>query len=435
MRTGLTYAIVFIAFAAHAANIEGYWEGALTNNGQQCPIEIEFSKVDGKLTGKLSMPMYRWLGSPFNEVTVDGDNVHATLGYMSANVLDARLEGRGKNAVIKGEWTVNKFKIPFTLARAERPALPYTIEEVTFKNGDVTLAGAVYAPKTAGKHGAVVLLHGSGDNPRHWYYEPADWFARQGMVCLIFDKRGNGKSTGKWLDVGFNELADDGIAGLRLLQTRDDVDPKKIGFWGISQAGWIMEAAAQRCPDTAFFVCISGGTAVVEREGYWDYECTLRAKGYSDQDVADTIEMLRRYNQVVRTGQGYEEFLEWMKPMRDKPYWSLLEWAPRPPTAIHQQWYRRVMDFDPEPILRGLNIPMLFIYGEADDSNPTAEGVAMLNKVKSETGKDMTIMTFPGADHGVRVPAAPDAAFPFRVRPQEFWDGTARWLKEKEINN
>ncbi|MBM3855836.1 MAG: alpha/beta hydrolase, partial [Verrucomicrobia bacterium] len=320
---------------------------------------------------------------------------------------------------------------PFALKRAAKPERPYTVEEVTFANGDVTLAGAVYAPKTPGRHGAVVILHGSGDNPRWHFMQGADWFARQNMVCLIFDKRGNGKSNGKWLDVGFNELADDGISGLRMLQARADVDPAKIGFWGISQAGWIMEAAAQRCADTAFFVSISGGTALVEREGYWDYERMLRNHGYSEADVNDAIDMFRRYNAVVRTGEGYQAFLEWMQPMRNKPYWTLLEWAPRPPDAINQRWYRRIMDFDPVPILRTLDIPMLFIFGEADDSNPTAEGVAMLNRVAEETGKDITVRVFPGADHGVRVAPEHGAAFPFRVRPEEFWTGTAQWLEEK----
>ncbi|NUM54401.1 MAG: alpha/beta fold hydrolase [Candidatus Hydrogenedentes bacterium] len=431
---GLVCLCALSIVSAMADPIEGYWEGALTNKGQDCPIQVEFAKVDGKLTGSFSMPVYRWVDCPFDELELTGGKLRAVYDSTPPLVFEGSPQGRGKNVSIAGEWSVGTYRAPFSLRRAAKPDLPYAIEEVTFTNGEVTLAGAVYSPKAPGKHGAVVVLHGSGDNPRWHFVQPADWFARQGMVCLIFDKRGNGKSTGKWLDVGFNELADDGVAGLRMLQARDDVDPKRIGFWGISQAGWIMEAAAQRCADAAFFVSISGGTAIVEREGYWDYERVLRNNGYSDQDVADTIDMMRRYNAVIRTGEGYQEFLEWMQPMREKPYWMLLEWAPRPPTAINQQWYKRVMDFNPEPILRELNIPMLFLFGEADDSNPTAEGVEMLNRVKNETNKDITVRVYPGADHGIRVAAAPDAAFPFRVRPQAFWDDTAQWLNEKGIN-
>lgn len=425
---------LFLSLPVLAASFEGYWEGALFSKGEECPISVEIAKNGGQYTGMYSMPRYKWLDVPFKDFTVARGSFHAMYDSVPPLVLDGRLEGSGKKAMITGQWQCGKYGSNFVLRPAHEPETPYTIEEVTFANGDVTLAGAVYAPKSSGRHAAVVVLHGSGDNPRWHFHQAGDWFARQGMVGLIFDKRGNGKSTGKWLDVGFNELADDGIAGLRMLQLRADVDPGRIGFWGISQAGWIMEAAAQRCPDTAFFVSISGGTALVEREGYWDYECILRNHGYSEADVTEVLEMMKRYNAVIRTGDGYTEFLDWMQPLRQKPYWSLLEWAPRPPTAIHQRWYKRVMDFDPEPILRTLNIPMLFIFGEADDSNPTAEGVAMLNRVKAETGKDITIRVFPGADHGVRVAAAPDAAFPFRVRPEAFWEDTAQWLKEKGMN-
>lgn len=420
-----------VLFAANAATLEGYWEGAITSKGEKCPTLMEFWREDGQWKGHFSSPDYGYKHWPFDSIRVEGDRVVLEYGGRHKYRYEGEIKGRGADAVFEGEYRSYQFTAPFAVRRVQKPDLPYTVEEVTFNNGDVTLAGAVFAPKSPGKHGAVVILHGSGDNPRWVYFHSAEWFALHDMVCLVFDKRGNGGSSGKWLDVGFEELADDGIAGLRMLQQRPDVDPKRIGFYGISQAGWIMELAAQRCPDTAFFISISGGTAKVEREGYWDYECLLRAKGFSETDVADAIDMLRRYNAVIRSGEGYQEFLEWMQPMREKPWFSTLEWVPRPPDAIFQRWYRRVMDFDPEPILRGLRIPMLFIFGEADDSNPTAEGVAMLERVKTETGKDITVQVFAGADHGVRVPAAKDAAFPFRQQPKEFWSVQENWLREK----
>jgi poly(3-hydroxybutyrate) depolymerase len=35
-------------------------------------------------------------------------------------------------------------------------------EQVQFRNGSITLAGALFVPVSAGQHPAVVLLHGSG---------------------------------------------------------------------------------------------------------------------------------------------------------------------------------------------------------------------------------------------------------------------------------
>ncbi len=421
------------AFTAQAASLNGYWAGTIVSKGHETAVQLEFTETGDTTTGQFWIPEFGWISNPFAEVTVQRAKFRALRETDPVFGFEGTLSGKGEKQRLSGDFVRGDFRASFSVERTEKPELPYAIEEVRFQNGDTTLAGAVYAPKSPGRHGAVVLLHGSGDNERWQYFETADWFARHNMVCLVFDKRGNGASTGKWLDVGFTELADDGIAGLRHLQTRSDVDPAKIGFWGISQAGWIMEIAAQRCADTAFFVSISGGTAQVEREGYWDYECDLRAAGHSEAEIAEAIDMLRRYNATVRTGEGYEAFLEWMQPMRQKPWFAKLAWVPRPPDRINQQWYRRVMDFDPEPVLRGLNLPMLFIFGEADDSNPTAEGIAMLNKVKAETGKDLTIISFPGADHGVRFPADPAAAYPFRKRPEAFWTGNADWLRQRGV--
>jgi len=86
----------------------------------------------------------------------------------------------------------------------------------------------------------------------------ADFFARKGMVALLFDNRGSGKSTGDWKKSGYDELAQDGIAGIHLLQQRTDVDPKRVGFWGISQAGWVMPSAAAKSADIAFILTTSG---------------------------------------------------------------------------------------------------------------------------------------------------------------------------------
>ncbi|MFN8448271.1 MAG: hypothetical protein U0521_06695 [Anaerolineae bacterium] len=39
--------------------------------------------------------------------------------------------------------------------------VPYTVEDVTFANGDVTLAGTLTLPPTDGPHAVVVLVSGS----------------------------------------------------------------------------------------------------------------------------------------------------------------------------------------------------------------------------------------------------------------------------------
>ena len=113
----------------------------------------------------------------------------------------------------------------------------YDEEQVKFSNGNVTLAGTLYLPLTKGPHPAVVLLPGSDPSPRGKGYESPQFFAQHGMVALVYDRRGSFESTGD-LNAsvsGLEDLASDAAAGIRFLQSRPDVNPSKVGVWGISQ--------------------------------------------------------------------------------------------------------------------------------------------------------------------------------------------------------
>ena len=71
-------------------------------------------------------------------------------------------------------------------------------EDVRFASGDVQLAGTLLAPSTAGKHPAIILVHGSGAENREFILPFARFLVRRGMAVLGYDKRGVGGSTGDW---------------------------------------------------------------------------------------------------------------------------------------------------------------------------------------------------------------------------------------------
>ena len=84
-----------------------------------------------------------------------------------------------------------------------QPPFPYTVEEVSFTNGDVTLAGTLTIPESDAPVPAVVLLTGSGPQNRDEeifdhrpFWVIADHLSRNGIAVLRFDDRGVGGSTG-----------------------------------------------------------------------------------------------------------------------------------------------------------------------------------------------------------------------------------------------
>lgn len=70
--------------------------------------------------------------------------------------------------------------------------------ELVFRNGDVSLSGSLVLPDGPGPHPAVVIVHGSGPLTRRGPRYMAHLFAHRGIPALAYDKRGTGRSTGRW---------------------------------------------------------------------------------------------------------------------------------------------------------------------------------------------------------------------------------------------
>ncbi len=292
----------------------------------------------------------------------------------------------------------------------------------------INLAGTVFSPKTPGPHPGIVLIHGSGDPPRWWLEHYADFFARQGLVTLFFDKRGTGESEGDWHSVGFEPLARDGLAGgIHFLQSRDDVDPERVGFWGISQAGWIMPLAASLSDDVAFILVTSGATVPVSDEIKYDYLVKLRDAGYSNDAVAAAERILDLDHRVTMTGEGYDELRGLVKEARKEPWWKLMDFYLIPVGA--RDFQRLIGGFDPRPVLEDVDIPILWMYGLADKSVEPSRSIGILEEIVAEYAKPWTIETFPKADHGIDVPPPPGAAFPFERPAPGYFDAMAAWLR------
>jgi len=88
----------------------------------------------------------------------------------------------------------------------------------------------------------------------HWAYAYNQWLAAQGYVVLSINYRrgiGYGRSfqnAAKAQALGNSEYQDV-LAGGRYLQSRDDVDPARVGIWGLSYGGLLTAQALARNSD------------------------------------------------------------------------------------------------------------------------------------------------------------------------------------------
>ena len=226
-------------------------------------------------------------------------------------------------------------------------------------------AGTLYLPSSAGPYPVAVWVHGAGPEPRLKFGDLIRSLANAGIAVFSYDKRGVGESEGSCCpgDNGrFNLLSADVAGAVDGLASRLDLRKDEIGLIGASQAGWVAAKAATMSGNVAF-IALASATPLTERTANL-YE---RLAGGAEGQLSKA-EISRRLESAGSSG------------------------------------------FDPLPYLRQLNIPSLWMLGTADDRIPVPESVARLEQLKKE-GKDITIVTFSDAGHGLldTPPTASDA--------------------------
>lgn len=88
----------------------------------------------------------------------------------------------------------------------------------------------------------------------HWFYGVNEWLASQGYVVLSVNYRsgigyGNSFRNAPNTEARGNSEYQDVYAGAKYLQSRPDVDPNRIGIWGLSYGGLLTAQALARNSD------------------------------------------------------------------------------------------------------------------------------------------------------------------------------------------
>ncbi len=251
-------------------------------------------------------------------------------------------------------------KSPPHLVGPELDDLKYV--EVTFPNGDLSLAGMLFIPKGDGPFPAVVVIHGSGTSRRdnRWYLTIAEHLQKKGIAVLLPDKRGSEKSEGSWMGADFETLADDTLAAVRYIRGQKLFPSSVIGLLGMSQGGWIAPVAASGDRDIGFVVSMSGASVTTTRQ-------LLHEEIYNISHF--TWPFIARMLAPVTSKRILE-----MDHV--KPYAS----------------------YDPIPYWKMVDAPVFFAFGENDENVPVDESVKVL---KENLNVDL-IKVYPDGGHAIR---------------------------------
>lgn len=410
----------------------GNWKGAMTREGADVEIEFELRAAQGHFSGTFSSRQQRILDYPFTAVSYSAPKLHIDLAggdtVFDGTLQQGRLEGTFREQGA-GAGT-------FHLSRFTPTPPPYTSENVNFKNGDVTLAGSLYVPKTRGQHPAILFLHGSGPETRwganrFW----ADYFARGGVAALIYDKRGSGESTGNWETADFNDLAGDAVAGIHLLEQRPPINGKQIGIYGHSQGGSLAPLVAAKSGSVGFVISSAGtGISMFESELYsWHQE--LQSQGLTGKTLKNADEFLRRAAEFVASGDhGREKWITAQNSERSQPWYKFVD----PPLKDSEFWslFPRIANYDPSEYWRQLHVPALIIQAGDDNDVPTERSVAAIRRALSSAAvSDYTILLLPGAPHTFIVHAKSGQPFHWPYLYHGYADLLVAWVRYRTIDH
>ena len=308
-------------------------------------------------------------------------------------------------------------KLP-VLSRPQEPKKPYPYNEenVVFENkkAGIKLAGTLTFPKSKSKIPAVILVTGSGQQDRNEevgkhkpFWIIADYLTRNGIAVLRVDDRGIGGSTGIFDQSTTGDFAEDALAGITFLKSRQEINPKKIGIIGHSEGGTIAALAASKSSDVAFIVSMAGVFTNFEDVVIDQIVNQLQLQGKKDEDIElernwrKKIYSLAKENTDSATAaKGLWEIynklsedevtrLNWPKGRHDAQIKLVLN-----------PWWRYILSMDNKTILINVKCPVLAIYGELDQQVIPDKNIPVIEEALKKGGnKNFTVKKLPGLNH------------------------------------
>jgi fermentation-respiration switch protein FrsA (DUF1100 family) len=434
LRTGIFLILILVislsAFGQDADDkgIEGVWMGPLKVSLVELRVVFKISRnEDGSLVAKIDSPDQGAENIPVDKVTFENGKL-----FLESKVIQGSYNGQMKSDdSIEGTWQQRGLSFPLVIKRIdEAPKLgrpqepkkpyPYIEEEVSYKNekAGIKLAGTLTLPRSGQPFPAVILISGSGPQDRNEtvcghrpFLVLADYLTRKSIAVLRVDDRGVGGSTGNIFESTSEDLAEDVLAGVEYIKSREQINPKQIGLIGHSEGGIVAPIVATRSSDIAFIVLMAGTGLNGQEILYLQSDLLLKAAGASDEVLAVQRASLDQIFKILKNQKDSTVAKEKIRKALTDTFGKLGKEAKDSlgvsEAAIEIQlqmmlsrWFRFFVEYDPKPTLMKIKCPVLVINGELDLQVPPKENLSAIEAaLKAGGNKNYTIRELPKHNH------------------------------------
>jgi dienelactone hydrolase len=316
------------------------------------------------------------------------------------------------------------------------PSTKVVSEEREFQNGDIKLHGTLFMPNGSKPFPAIIAFHSASSATRDLplYRHLTDLMPALGYAVFIFDRRGSGQSTGFRNGTDFNTLADDGLAALRMLAGDKRIDAHKIGFWGLSQGGWLSMLASSRSSQVAFAISISAPLTTPDVQMNFAVSNILRVKGFSEDDISTAIQTRIAVDEFMRGRKDRPTVEQMLTAAANKPWLKYSYISPMLEDPARAQWAKEIK-LDPITTLDKVSCPILLLYGADDPWVPVRISAELLGKM-NDRKKNLSFAVIAGANHEMATNVPPekelDPSFATAFAPDapSYFGILAKWLSQ-----
>jgi pimeloyl-ACP methyl ester carboxylesterase len=261
-------------------------------------------------------------------------------------------------------------------------------EEVSFQNGEVTLAGALTIPKSGKpRHPAAVLITGSGGQDRDGNPGAssllrliAERLSANGIAVLRHDDRGVGKSSMPTKATTYQSLISDTKAAVEYLRNRKEIDPARIILVGHSEGGYTARIIAAEDERIAGIALLAGASLAT-------LEKLVLEQALYQAALGKTVDPGNR-EQLVELARFIMDSIEKAKTG-----------APDQKLTDTFEYFRQHIALDMAANLKRLRCPVLIVQGERDNNVLASHAVETALALSAAGNKQVRLRIFPNLNH------------------------------------